>query len=159
MIASFIEPEKEFRKDYGLQKVWNVELEKYIGVSGLVRREKHNVGYVVEGLVFLKSEYLASGFGFWTLKILFSNLEKINGVMVASVWEQNFPSIRLIQKNNMIFAGNTVKLYKEKAINIDLYYKFSEGAKQSGFLLPIDKIKEFLAFNQIANFSKLSKVA
>ena len=58
-MISAIESEKEFQKNYGLQKVWDTQLNEYIGVTGSVRREKYNnLNYITEGLIFLKSKYI-----------------------------------------------------------------------------------------------------
>ena len=93
-MAASTEAEKDFRKDYGLQKVWHVGLRQYIGVSGLIRRKEYATDkFIVEGLIFLKSEYLATGYGYWVMKYVFNKLEVLGGIMVASAWEQNFPSI------------------------------------------------------------------
>lgn len=156
-MISATESDKEFQKDYGLQKVWHSDLKEYIGVSGLVRREKYNdSNYIVEGVIFLKSKYLISGFGFWTLKNLFNNMEKLNATMVASVWEENIPSINLIKKNDMKFIRHDFKSYKGKEIKVELYLKLPRNNIMQNNVIPFPNIKQFLALEKIENFSKAS---
>ena len=127
LIYSLLEHDKNFQKDYGLQKIFNPKLNEYIGVIGLIRREKFNdLSYIVEGVIFLKSNYLNSGSGYWALELLFSNLEELKGIMVASVWEHNRPSIRLIKANGMNFVKKASKAYKGRTIGLELYVKSSK---------------------------------
>jgi RimJ/RimL family protein N-acetyltransferase len=150
-----LEVKKKFKKDYGLKKVWHSDLKEYIGVSGLIRREKYNnCDYVVEGVIFLQSKYIGSGFGFWILKNLFNNFEKLNAIMVASVWENNLPSINLIKKNGMKFAGCELKSYKGKEIKIELYFKLPINLLEQGSVIPFPNIKQFLTFAKIDKLAK-----
>ena len=87
---------------------------------GLVRTESN----FTEGVILLKSKYIGSGIGFWAEKCLFENLERLNGVIIASVWEENKASIKLMKKNGMSFVKKSIKSYHGKVVVVvDFYVK------------------------------------
>jgi hypothetical protein len=155
-MISATEGEKEFRKDYGLQKVWHTDLQEYIGVAGPVRREKYNESnYITEGLIFLKSRYLGSGIGFWVEKFVFKIFGKPNDIIIASAWAGNVPAIRLMKKNGMKFTGKDFKSYNGKKIEIELYFKIHSSISEDN-IIPFSNIKQFLTFDKVERLSKVS---
>jgi RimJ/RimL family protein N-acetyltransferase len=143
LFHTYLENQKEFQKDYGLHKIFHKKFNEYVGVMGLIRCHQKIEGYeneVVEGVIFLKSKYIGSGLGFWAEQVLFENIEKLNTIMIASVWEENIASIKLMKKNGMEFIGQIIKIYKGRAINVDLYIKFPAGVSASSKVLHIEKL-------------------
>ena len=123
---ALLEKDENFKKDYGLQKIWHKTLNEYVGVMGLIR----NATNIVEGGIFLKSQYIGSGIGFWAEKCLFDNLERVNGVMVASAWEENKVAIKLMLKNGMNFVNQIQKSYNNNSILVNVYIKFAKNYVQ-----------------------------
>lgn len=143
-----IEKDERFKKDYGLQKIWHIGFKEYIGVMGLVRTERN----LLDGGILLRSKYIGSGIGFWAEKCLFENLEKVNGTMIASVWEENKTAIKLIKSNGMSFVNKTSKSYKDRNMIIDVYIKFSSKVLQNMNLI---NIENYLITNKISQIKKV----
>ena len=112
-----LEKEDEFKRDYGLQKVFNTDLNAYIGVAGLIRFQNN----VSEYAIFLKPEFSGLGLGNLVLKELFKKADERNENVICSIYKENFPSIKIAEKNGMVFTGQMQKNYKNKIIDINLY--------------------------------------
>lgn len=154
LIFSLLEHDKKYKKDYGLQKIFNKTLNEYVGVMGLIRREGKLEGYsnnVVEGVIFLQSKYIGSGLGFWALRYLFANLEKLGDIMLASTWEGNTPLIKLVKNKGMELIGKTSKTYKGNTIGVEIFIKLPEGS----FLktVNIKALEELLVVNKLSNIN------
>ena len=131
-INSFLEKDPEFQLEYGLKKIFSTELEEYIGAIGLIRCNKKIDGYeniVAEGARFLKSQYIGKGIGLILDGITEEKLERLNIIAVCTTWEGHTSSNHLLQKYGMKFAGQTIKIYKKLAVNINLYIKFPKSIK------------------------------
>lgn len=126
LINSFIEKEKEFEEQYGLQKVFSSYLNENVGVAGLIRcpnqlKEYSNV--IVEVAIFLKSKFIGKNIGFIVDGMLSKKGEELNNIMIASIWEGNKSSIRLTEKYGGIFVGKAKKIYRERTVNTNMYIK------------------------------------
>lgn len=145
---NLIEQDKNLKNDYGLKKVWSLNLCKYVGVMGLIRTGAN----LVEGAIFLKSEHIGSGIGFWMEKRLFENLDALNDSMIASVWESNTAAMRLMEKNGMVFVKKTTKTYQDKTLTINIYTKAAKDiAKSTLFYL-----EKYLIINKSFKVRKAS---
>lgn len=134
LLDSLIEKDKHFKPHYGIKKVFHSRLKKYIGFAGLVRCSRKISPYnntVVEGEVFLKEEYIGSGLGFRIEKVFESRLEERQEIVIASIWEGNTASIRLIEKLNMSFVGKIEKCYNGKTVYANMYIKFPSSLRNA----------------------------
>jgi predicted PhzF superfamily epimerase YddE/YHI9/RimJ/RimL family protein N-acetyltransferase len=150
VMNSLIEKEEQFKKDYGLQKVYNTELNEYIGVTGLIRCEKKFSNYsnnIVEVGTLLTSSFIGKGFGLAIDLILAKKVEDLNVIVMASIWEENITSIKLAQKVGMIFLEKSSKIYNRKKVIIDIYVKFPKSINNTEKLV---NIENFLITKQVA---------
>jgi RimJ/RimL family protein N-acetyltransferase len=133
LMSLIIEQEEEFASQYGMQKIYSKTLNDYVGIGGLIRNENN----ILEGGVLLKSKYVSSGIGFWVEKKLFNYMRSIQNItVIASIWEENIPSIKLVKKNGMQLIKKINKSYNNKTIVVDLYVDFINSHLS---LVPDDK--------------------
>ena len=128
ILDALIEKDDSFKDIYGIKKIYTKKTKECIGVGGLVRNKNFQSNYVVmsEIVLFLKSEYIGKGFGVFASMALFKEAQKLNNILIASVWEGNLSSKKLIEKNEMIFQGKTQKHYKDKSIEVCNYVKIPD---------------------------------
>jgi GNAT superfamily N-acetyltransferase len=149
-MISGIETEKEYSKDYGLVKALYEKTGECIAVGGLIRRKEYAENkFIVEGVIFLKPEYIGSGIGFWLEKIYFEKAENLGAIFVVSIWEKNTASIKLVEKNNMVYKGSFFKTYNKNVVKVNMYIKFP-----SNIIIP----DEFLNIEQFFTCSKISSL-
>lgn len=155
-MISGIEVETEYQEDYGLKKVFNKKTGKYMGVAGFIRRKEYaKDSFIVEGLIFLKSEYIGSGMGFWIEKIFFEKLDELNAILIASAWEENRTAIRLMKKNGMNYKGSFIKIYNNNAIKVGMFMKFPSNIIALNNLL---NIEEFFTCNKISSLRSVQNI-
>ncbi len=140
LMSLIIEQEEEFAKDYGMQKIYSKTLNDYVGIGGLIRNENN----ILEVGTLLKAKYIGSGIGVLVTNKIADNFEEIGNVMIAVIWEENIPSIKLVKKNNMIFMNKINKSYGDKTIIVETYIKFSSKMK----LATTIKIEDYLTINK-----------
>jgi predicted PhzF superfamily epimerase YddE/YHI9 len=148
LMSSLLETNKNYKEYYGLQKIFSGELDKFIGVGGLIRTKKRIYNYkniVVEGARFLKSEYIGKGFGLILDGILAKRIEALDVILVGSVWESHVSSNHLLIKYGMQFVKKFTKTYENKVININTYIKFPSSLKTS----KVSDIENFLISKKI----------
>jgi len=136
-----IEQEEEFKKDYGIQKIYSNTLNDYVGVGGLIRNKDN----VVEIGVLLKRKYLGIGIGFFVTHKIMQNFEEIGSILIAGIWEENTPSLKLVKKNNMTFVNKTTKSYGSNEIIVETYIKFSSKMNLTSTI----NIEDYLTIKKI----------
>lgn len=130
LIYSFLEFDENFKGIYGFQKVFCRKLNKYVGIGAFTRRGKYIDIDIVEGMIFLKSEYIGSGIGFWIEKKAMQNFEDKNIILIASAWAENKVAIKLMKKNGMMLNGEFIKSFGEKSIKVELYIRLPKNLSQ-----------------------------
>lgn len=103
---------------FGTKKVLSQETGEYIGIASLL-----NAGEFLEYGILLKSEFTGKGFGNEVLSKLMQIAEIEGKNVICSIWEKNYPSIKIAEKNGMVFDSQISKIYKGKIININIYKK------------------------------------
>ncbi len=93
-MSLIIEQEEEFRRDYGIQKIFSNALNDYVGLGGLIRNKDN----VVEVGTLLKAKYLKNGIGTLVTTKIDEHFEEIGNILIAGIWEENTPSIKLVKK-------------------------------------------------------------
>lgn len=126
IIKSFIEPNENLREKYGLQKIYKQNSDECLGVAGLIRTNGEVIDELIisEAVLFIKSEYIGKGIGLFTSIKLMDLAMSLNNILISSVWEENTPSIRLIEKNGMKLKEKIVKTYKNVSFIVRTYIKF-----------------------------------
>lgn len=79
--------------------------------------------------MFLKQKYIGSGLGFKIEKVFAKKVEERQNIVIASIWEYNSPSIRLIERLGMVCTGKIRKIYNGKTVYANMYIKFPESLK------------------------------
>ena len=107
------------------------------GIDAYLQYQIENENNILEGGVLLKAKYIGGGIGFLIEKKLYDYMRsKQNITLIAGIWEENIPSIKLVQKNGMRFVKKINKSYNNKTIVVDLYVDFINSHSS---LVPDDK--------------------
>jgi hypothetical protein len=149
-LNSLIEKDHEFKKDYGLQKVFSTELQDYIGLAGAIRSINkiptlNNIP--VEIVRYLKKIYIGNGYGNAIDTILSIEAEKKENVLLGTIFENHHASNHLAIKYGMIFKEKITKVYKHHKSNVNAYIRYPASLKN--FNASFD-IKKLLAMVEIS---------
>jgi predicted PhzF superfamily epimerase YddE/YHI9/RimJ/RimL family protein N-acetyltransferase len=115
---------------FGTRKVFDCETSEYIGIASLLE-----AGEFLEYGVLLKTEFTGKGFGSEILSRLIKIAEMESRDIICSIWENNYPSIKIAEKNGMVFDSQISKIYKGKIINVNTYKKNKTTIDFQSFLL------------------------
>jgi RimJ/RimL family protein N-acetyltransferase len=126
-IESFIEKNLGLRKTYGLHKVFDTKLQQYIAICGLTRNSVKLQGIsreVIEVCLFVKAEKKDLGLGSQIGLSLMRKVDELDSIAICSIWEKNFASIRLAEKNGFKYVSTIKKSFRDKMIKVNTYIKF-----------------------------------
>jgi hypothetical protein len=147
-INSLIEKDPQFIEEYGLQKVFSIKLQDYIGFAGAIRSKNKlpNLDNIsVEVVRYLKKKYIGNGYGNIIDNHLSQKLEERENILVGTICENHHTSNYLAIKYGMIFKGKMTKIYKCNQIVVNTYVRYPAKLKNIDF-----NVKDFLSMIEIS---------
>lgn len=161
IIKSFIEPQDNLKEKYGLQKIYKQNSDECFGIAGLIRanNEPSDQLTISEAVIFIKSKYISKGVGFFVATTLMNKATELNNILISSVWEENSPSIRLIEKNGMKLKDKIIKTYKDVSFTVRTYIKFPHTLSEPDNVIDITNLLSTKKLSDRIAVNNINKVA
>ena len=161
IIKSFMEPNENLREKYGLQKIYKQNSDECLGVAGLIRTNSEVIDELIisEAVLLIKSQYIGKGMGLFASIKLIDMAMNLNNILISSVWEENTPSIRLIEKNGMKLKERMVKTYKNLSFIVRTYIKFPKTIIEADNAIDIKSLLLTKKLSTRIEFNDVQKVA